>query len=212
MRDRRPADGLLVGAYHSTFAIIPEYNVGFSIMTAVNPHTGYQVKIDGTDLVASTLLPVIAQVAKQQATRNFATRYITRDGTNSSLALTTDDLPGLKLQSWIVNGTDLFSTFFTNPDGSEQGDVRLLPNDLYPESSGKIGFTGTFLSYINPPGHVADGDVTDFYGIICQDYSAQSRLLYGGVDLTQLVFEVDAQGKAVSFRHLALRKTFFRME
>jgi hypothetical protein len=201
-----------VGAYHSTFAIIPDYNVGFSIMTAVDPHTGYQVKIDGTDIVASTLLPAVAQVAKQQATRNFATRYVTRDGTNSSLALTTDNLPGLKLESWIVNGTDMFLTLFANSDGSKQGDVRLLPNELYPESSGKVGFTGTFLTFTTPAGHVANGNLSDFYGVTCQDYAGQSRVLYGGVDITQLVFDVDAQGKAVAFHHLALRKTFYRAE
>jgi hypothetical protein len=212
MLDRRLADMPLVGVYHSTFAIIPDYNVGFSIMTAVDPHTGYQVKIDGTDIMASTLLPAVAEVAKQQATRNFATRYVTRDGTNSSLSLTTDNLPGLKLESWIVNGTDMLLTLFANSDGSKQGDVRLLPNELHHESSGKVGFTGTFLSFINPAGHVANGDLSDFYGVICQDYAAQSRVLYGGVDITQLVFDVDAQGKAVSFRHLALRKTFYRAE
>jgi hypothetical protein len=111
-----------------------------------------------------------------------------------------------------VNGADLFSTLFANPDGSEKGDVRLLPNELYSETSEKIGFTGTFLSSINPAGHLANGGLTKCYAVTCQDYAAQPRIFYEDVDLTQLVFNVNAQGKAVSFRHLALRKTFYRAE
>jgi hypothetical protein len=163
-------------------------------------------------VVTSALLPAVAQVAKQQAARNFATRYVTRDGTNSSLTLVADDLPGLQLYSWIVDGTDILQKLFTKPNGSSAGDIRLLPNDLYHESSGKVGFTGTLLGPSIPVGHVADGNLTDFYGVFCRDYEGQSGVTYGGVDITELVFNVDAQGKAESFRHLALRKTFHRAE
>jgi hypothetical protein len=125
------------------------------------------------------------------------------------LTLTTDDLPGLKLQSWIVNGTNLFDLFFTK-DGKPTSDVRLLPNELYPTSSGKVGFTGTELPFIEPAANiVANGSFTDLYSL-CREYEAQSNYMYGGVDVTELVFNVNAQGKALSFRHLALRKTFYR--
>jgi hypothetical protein len=149
MLDRQSADALLVGAYHSTFAIIPEYNIGFNILTAVNPNGTAQVKVDGVNVVTSALLPAVAQVAKQQAARNFATRYVTRDGTNSSLTLVADDLPGLQLYSWIVDGTDILQKLFTKPNGSSAGDIRLLPNDLYHESSGKVGFTGTLWGLVS---------------------------------------------------------------
>jgi hypothetical protein len=179
-------------------------------MTAIDPATdGIRVKVDGAGIVASVILPAVAQIAKQQATRNFAARYVTHDGTNSSLTLTTDDLPGLKLQSWIVNGTNLFDLFFTK-DGKPTSDVRLLPNELYPTSSGKVGFTGTELPFIEPAANiVANGSFTDLYSL-CREYEAQSNYMYGGVDVTELVFNVNAQGKALSFRHLALRKTFYR--
>jgi hypothetical protein len=179
-------------------------------MTAIDSATtGLQVKVDGPGIVSAVILPAVAQIAKQQATRNFAARYITHDGTNSSLTLTADDLPGLKLHSWVVNGTNLYDLFFTQ-DGQPAFDVRLLPNELYPESSGKVGFTGVLLPFAEPAANiVANGSFTNLYSL-CREYEAQSLITYGGVDVTELVFNVDARGKALSFRHLALRKTFYR--
>ena len=81
-------------------------------------------------------MPVLDQIAKEQAEANFAGIY-TSKATNSSLTLTTaGSQSGLKVTHLVSNGADLFSylsSIFPNLVW------RLQPNQL--DYGGKIGFT-----------------------------------------------------------------------
>lgn len=186
------------GVYTSVFAIIPDYNVGFSILTASINATG--------DLMGSfpnTLAPILLEAAekigREQANRNFAGHYASASS-NTSVTIETDYLPGLKLTQYISNGTDLISTIFAL--FGKGVDFRLVPNHLY-NGKEQVGFTGVYAPPLPP---VANG--TFYYP--CQTWLDIDDFTYGSVPLGSFVFDVDGEGKAGSVRLKALKESLVK--
>lgn len=91
--------------YASMLALIPDFGVGFTIMLAGERGTG-EMTIAG--LITDELLPALEEAARAQADTLFAGVYTARNGLNSTIKLaTTPGVPGLSIEEWISNGTDL---------------------------------------------------------------------------------------------------------
>lgn len=187
------------GVYTSVFAIIPDYNVGFSILTASNNATG-NLMGSFPNTLAPVLLEAAEKIGREQANRNFAGHYYSA-ASNTSVTIETDYLPGLKLTQYISNGTDLIGTVFGL--FGEGVDFRLVPNQLY-SGKGQVGFTGVYAPPQPPP---ANGT---FY-FPCQTWLDIDDFTYGSVPLGNFVFSVDEDGSASSVQLKALKEILQRV-
>lgn len=190
-------------SYHTLLAVIPSYNIGFTVNTAQDiggTASGDALLFGGIpDFLFSTMLPVIDDIAKEQAARNFAGHYTSSQG-NSSLTLSTSGpYPGLSVTHWSSNGVDMLAAIQDLPQvGTPNITWRIMPNQLY--SGDKVGFT-SFYDSATPP--VPDGE----WYWPCQGWVFVDDLTYGNVPLGQMVFDVDKDGVATSVDLRGLRET-----
>ena len=183
------------GVYHSTIALIPAYNVGFTNFVAGNE----TVRNELPGVITEIIMPVLDQIAKEQTTSRFAGHY-TSTKTNSSLTLTTSgDDAGLKIMQWINNGVNVMELFSADVPNLVW---RILPNQLYDDEN-HIGFTSLYESATLPP---AEGD--PFFA--CPTWLDVDELTYGNIALGQMTFSLDSSEKASAVELRALRKTLER--
>ena len=193
-----------IGGVYSTFiALVPEYDFGFTVFTTSAEAVG-QARDALPSLLADEMLPVLAQIAREQNMKKFADRYAaTGYGANSSITIISDDLPALRLTEWIHNGTDMFQQIFSLAGGPDV-DYRLVPNQLPQTSPNLQSFTSV---YQKPLAAAPEGD---FYSQ-CQTWFDVDQLGYGNVPLGQFTFEMDpTTGKATSVHSMAMRTTLVR--
>jgi hypothetical protein len=110
--------------YSSQFVLIPDLQIGFSILSAgANPTTNNVLL---ADLISDTLLPSIETAAIEEADLLYAGTYTSPDKSlNSSITISTDvTKPGLGITSWISNGTDMINSPIT------VAEIRLYPTGL----------------------------------------------------------------------------------
>lgn len=169
--------------YHTLIALIPDYQVGFTVLTAADSEAqGSDVRNALPEKLAKTVIEAVDAVAKEQARENFEGTYCSR-ADNSSVTFTiTEGGSALHLTGWVNNGTDLYGTAF----GAGEVDFRILPNGLYGDVS-RMGFTGLY----SPPKQSGG-----WFGA-CANWASVDQIEYGNVPLGQFVFEVDVAGKAV---------------
>ncbi|KAK5710719.1 hypothetical protein LTR15_012875 [Elasticomyces elasticus] len=189
-----------VGTYSSFFCLVPTYDIGITLFTAWDPagSSGGVVRDELPNLLANTILPALDQVAKGQAIINFAGHY-SNPQTNSSITISTDSNPALKVSAWVSNSVDIFNDVLGSlaPDL----DLRILPNELY--QGRKVGFTSYYQSAVAKP---ADGT----WYLQCAGWIDVDELTVGNVPLGQLVFSVGEDGKASSVESRALRQVLVR--
>jgi hypothetical protein len=173
--------------------------MGFTVLTASVNATG-GVKNVLPNEIMNRLLPLLADISQEQAARNFAGHY-TLANSNSSVTLTTDDQPGLKVSEYISNGVDIIDTVF-GLFGNDI-DFRLVPSHLY--GKGKVGFTGVYQPPAKP---LPDG--TWYWP--CQTWLDIDDFTLGSVPLGEFVFDVDDTGAACSVELKALRQTLNRKQ
>ena len=185
----------LGGDYHSLFVLVPTYNIGFTLLTAGNE----DVRNTLLNSIVDNVLPVIDQIARDQASSRFAGHYTSSQG-NSSLTVTTEGhQTGLKITQWISNGVDIFGFF---KEVVPNIAFRLLPNQLL-DGDGKVGFTSYYMSATPPP---ANGT----WLFNCPGWFDVDELTYGNIPLGQMVFNVSGIGKATAVDLRALRTTLKR--
>ncbi|GIZ48896.1 hypothetical protein CKM354_001193900 [Cercospora kikuchii] len=188
------------GAHRSVFAVVPAYNFGFAVLTASLVGRG-EVQDDVPNVVINAMLPALDEISRQQAHRNLAGQYTLNDNSNTSITITTDDLPGMKVTEYISNGFDVLHTVFGS-FGTEI-DFRLIPNHLY--GGDKTGFTGV---YQPPQKQLPDG--TWYWP--CQTWLDIDDFTYGNVPLGQLVFDADDTGRACNVEIKALKQKLERKQ
>lgn len=185
------------GLYASVLFLIPSYNFGFSILTASESGDLSEVL---PNVLVDKLLPALEDIAKQQAGRNFAGHYYSGKS-NSSITVTTDDWPALKVTQYIANGIDLLDSVFAI--FGDDIDFRLVPSHLY--KGKQVGFTGVY----QPPALSAPAD--EWYWP-CVTWLDIDDFTYANVPLGHIVFEVDDSGRACNLQAKALRETLERKQ
>ncbi|KAK5172736.1 uncharacterized protein LTR77_002856 [Saxophila tyrrhenica] len=190
------------GVYHTFFALVPTYDIGFTVLTADDvgaavdglhdPSTGIP------NIVIDKVLAAVDDIAKEQALRNFGGHYADTSS-NSSLTLDTDATDtGLLVTSWISNGADLYEWL-----GKLQPKLvyRIMPNQL-PAGNDKVAFTSFYWSRAPP--------VNGTWYWECPTWIDVDEVTLGNVPLGQMVFNVGDDGKATSVEMRALRETLKR--
>ncbi|KAI1757514.1 beta-lactamase/transpeptidase-like protein [Xylaria castorea] len=198
-----------INEYASLLVLLPDYDVGFDVLLA----GGWpgNANWNMADTIGPILLPALEAAAREQADEIFAGTYSAEGGLNSSLTLSTDpEKPGIGIDRWISNGTDMISvaihyTLNYNVTGPS---IRLFPTGL--ESSG----TGGSAKKMALKAMIEDTDSTDrsdkMFSTNCGTWVSQTAAVYADYPLDQFVFTMGGDGKAESVVPLALRTLLSR--
>ncbi|KAI2468653.1 beta-lactamase/transpeptidase-like protein [Annulohypoxylon bovei var. microspora] len=197
-----------LGKYNALLAVIPEFNMGFSVLAAGDGLDGLVMSI--ADALSNTYLPTMVNTARIQANEVYGGTYKSLDPTvNSSLSVVVDSQnPGLGLSSWISNGTDLvwYSVVLSQNVVEEYWDkvqpsVRLYPTGLWDATSDggkRVAFKAVFEDLSLP--NVSNPFTTD-----CVSWITGSGIMYGAKPLDQFIFNINAAGNVTSVENGALR-------
>lgn len=194
------------GVYSSLLALIPDFGVGWVILTAADTlgHAGFGKSIIA-NLIVDSFVPAFEIAAKDEAASNFAGTYKATNGLNSSIALVTDGLPGLGVQSWISNGTDMFEAYFDLSGGRPEGVsliIRLYPTNLLREKQ------QTFRAIAELQGLESSATNSGvFTGSSCDAWISMDGKSYGNVAVDEFLFQFDDYGRAVSMEPRTFRIT-----
>lgn len=91
-------------------SVFPDLNVGLTVLTAETLASS-EVRSFLPFTLADVVLPILDEIAKDQASAHFGGHYSSKE-TNSSLTLTTDgSYSGLKVTQLISNGVNLFAFY-----------------------------------------------------------------------------------------------------
>ncbi|OGM45034.1 putative beta-lactamase [Aspergillus bombycis] len=197
-----------LGAYADIIALIPEYDIGFSI-TAADLPTNPLTNVWGlADLVIDRLSPALDKAAQQEANSTYAGTYKAPGGNStldSYVTVTTDhDKPGLQVTEWVSNGVDFLQSL-VGLSGFEGLAVRLYPTgieeSLHGETAKRVFFRSVF-----------DYDTSGQpKGVIsaCQSWLNVDGSRVGNIGVDEWVFTVE-EGQASLAEPRLLRKPLRR--
>ncbi|KIN00494.1 hypothetical protein OIDMADRAFT_104394 [Oidiodendron maius Zn] len=195
-----------IGAYGGYMVLSPDHDIGFAVYAA-GASSPVQSSILA-DLITATWIPAFEAAAREQAQTDYAGAYSSADPQlNSSIEIgLSDDRPGLGIESWISNGTDMLKAYGEIPTvgaTAEQAvSARLYPVGL--QEGNQIAFRALFEVLPQP----IAGKV---FSVNCGTWFTAGSVGYGEVALGDFVIEVDeATGKAVSINPRALRVVLAR--
>lgn len=132
-----------MGLYSAEFVLMPDYDVGFNVLAA-GPASGTYIN-RLSDLISEIFYPALEAAAKAEADCTYAGTFRDPSGLNSSITVITDSRPGLGLQQWIFNGTDITSAFASqllpflpSPPKGAKIVARLYPTGLQTAKDGQL--------------------------------------------------------------------------
>ncbi|KAJ5343681.1 Beta-lactamase-related protein [Penicillium brevicompactum] len=192
-----------IGMYSSFIGLSPDHDAGFSVLLAGS--NSHQSTAMISEIVSDILLPTLDLVARNQALERFGGTYqLATDGSNSSITITADDSPGLKIESWISNSVDMYATLMSMQKVTDRSamSIRLQPTGL--QTGTRIGFAAVIYSQPTPPNA---GPITGS----CFSWQLLESFIYGNVALSEFEFEVNDDGNATSVSPRALRITLPRL-
>lgn len=113
-------------AYTTNMVIIPELNVGLSVLAAGDESNDAVMEL--LDIVIPAVVSSLDQLARQQTEEMYAGEYRGADETAARLSLVVDDGPGLKIKQWTNLGKSMLD-FLASYKGTtiEELDARLYP-------------------------------------------------------------------------------------
>ncbi|KAI2617783.1 beta-lactamase/transpeptidase-like protein [Hypoxylon sp. NC1633] len=197
-----------LGKYSSLLAIIPDFDIGFSVMGAGEVPANLMMSI--ADSLSSTFLPTMVNIARIQAAQTYAGTYKSSDKKlNSSLGIVVDrQTPGLSLSSWTSNGTNMLWLSVAMGQNvtkaywdSIRPSARLYPTGLWDATSDggkRVAFRAVFEDLSLP--NVSRAFTTD-----CSTWVNVAGIMYGSKPLDQFIFNIDKDGDVTSVENGALR-------
>ncbi|KAI1427746.1 beta-lactamase/transpeptidase-like protein [Xylaria sp. FL1777] len=200
-----------INEYASLLVLLPDYDAGFAALLA----GGWpgNANWNMADAIGPILLPALEAAAREQADEVYVGTYSAGGGVNSSITLSTDPLkPGLGVDRWVSNGTDMMEvavryTLGANVTGPS---IRLFPTGLERSSSSGSG-GGKKIAF---KAMIENTDKTDhsdsMFSTNCGTWVSQTVTVYADYPLDQFVFTIGGDGKAQSVLPLALRMSLSR--
>jgi hypothetical protein len=211
-----------VGDYSSVLSVLPEFNIGITVMVAGQDTAGIVWSV--ADYLGEVLFPNFDAAMRDDANARYGGTYQFQGPGNltSSLSIATDaDKPGLGATSWLSNHTDMIPVAEALQSGlsvasdpaagnaTKQPSVRLYYTGL--ESGGGNGTTlqsfKAVFEELGSPSNSGKGFSTD-----CGTWIDYTGVTYAGMPLDEFIFEVNAAGEAVSVRNLALNVTLEKVQ
>ncbi|KAI0399138.1 beta-lactamase/transpeptidase-like protein [Xylaria palmicola] len=203
-----------IGSYSALLAIIPDFDIGFSITAAgVLPAS---LVLDVADTLSNTYLPTLLNIARAQANSTYGGTYRSADGgLNSSVTITANaSRPGLGVGPWVSNGTNLMGLVVALGQNVSRDywdrmepSVRLYPTSLWdalPGGGRRVGFKATFEDLSLP-------EVTKPFTTDCSTWVSLSGVVYGSQPLDSFIFELDADGRVLAVENAALRNRMIKV-
>ncbi|KAL2139044.1 hypothetical protein VTI28DRAFT_5855 [Corynascus sepedonium] len=192
-----------IGYYSSLLVLLPDYDAGFSVLIA-GPQTPGNTNFNIADLLGTRLLPALEAAAREHADAKYGGEYADETGTASLRLTTQPDRPGLGVENWVRNGTDMgyIAVVLQGGYSPVNASVRLYPAGLETvreDGSKRVAFKAVFED-LNQPARPDSMFSTD-----CGTWVSFTGVVYGTQPLDQFIFEIDAEGKVVSIESLALR-------
>lgn len=195
-----------IGLYSTLLILVPDYQVTVAILSA-----GLEGSVINTiaEIVAQTIIPVLHQSAREEATKNLVGQYNADAALNSSILLDAD-LEGLVVEKWISNGSDLLElaeTYSQITNGGHIRSVRLYPTDLVDVIGDRrrVGYRALFdIGESNSPVMRVFDQYLNAWGQVDQN-------TYGKIGVDDFVFELDEDGDAVSMEPRVLGLKLMRI-
>ncbi|KAI0545315.1 beta-lactamase/transpeptidase-like protein [Xylaria curta] len=195
-----------ISDYSSVMTIIPDYDIGISVLLAgelpANANFGL------LDTVGEILIPAVEEAARADAGALYNGHYAFSNTTqlNSSMTIGTDDQPGLSVSQWISNGTDFawMSTVLQSGYFPLTPRIRLYPTGLEgqgPDGGKKVVFRAVFEDADAP------SQATAMFSTDCATWMNVASVIYGSAAMDELIFNVDSEGKVTSITSPSLRVT-----
>ncbi|KAK0624559.1 beta-lactamase/transpeptidase-like protein [Bombardia bombarda] len=180
-----------VGYYSSLLNLLPDYDIGFSVLIA-GPNIPGNTNFNIADLLGVRLLPALEAAAREQAQAVYSGEYRAPSG-NSSLRLTTQaDRPGLGVENWISNGTDMEIIAVALAQGyvPAKPTIRLYPTGLETvraDGTKKVAYKATFedMNALTRPWQ------DSMFSTDCGSWVTLTSVTYGSYPLDEFVFELD---------------------
>jgi hypothetical protein len=203
-----------VGLYSTMMGLMPDYNVGFTVLAAGTAHARTSRVL--SDLLVSSFVLAIKQVAASQANETYAGIYSSSDGSNSTMSFSVTPNEGdvgsnLRLDSLVYNGTDLVS-FVSLALGIDETTTELTI-DMYPtgltqrQRNGREVIESWRASFNVQPvasNRTLEAGVSQLgpFSTACGAWESVDGLVYGGVAIDEVLFrrdEGDVTGVEVRF-------------
>ncbi|KNG89846.1 putative beta-lactamase [Aspergillus nomiae NRRL 13137] len=197
-----------LGAYADIIALIPEYEIGFSI-TAADLPTNPLMNVWGlADLVIDRLTPAFDKAARQEANSTYAGTYQAPGGNSTAdsyVTITTDhDKPGLQVTEWVSNGIDFLQSL-AGLSGFEGLAVTLYPTGIEESVHGDRVKHVFFRSVFD---YDTSGSSKGFISA-CQSWLNVDGSRIGNIGVDEWVFTVE-KGQATIAEPRLLRKELRR--
>ncbi|KAI1340287.1 beta-lactamase/transpeptidase-like protein [Xylariaceae sp. FL0016] len=195
-----------IGDYSSVLAIIPEYDIGVSVLLAGDRPANANFNL--LDIIGGVLLPAVEEASRAEAGAIYGGHYAFSNLTqvNSSMTISTDDQPGLSITQWISNSTDFswYATVLQNQYYPLTPRIRLYPTGL--EGSAEDGGKRVVFKAV-----FEDADAASQAGAMfstdCATWINVESVIYGSAAMDELIFNLDSSGKVVSITSPSLRIT-----
>ncbi|KAI5861322.1 beta-lactamase/transpeptidase-like protein [Durotheca rogersii] len=203
-----------LGKYSALLAVIPGFDIGFSVLAAGDSPPSLLTDI--ADTLSDTYLPTLVNIAGTQASNTYCGVYKSSDpAVNSSLSIVLDAGPGLALASWISNGTNLlwYSVAMSRNVTESYWDkirpsVRLYPTGLWDATADggkRVAFKAVFEDLSLP-------NTTKPFTTDCSTWVSVAGIMYGSKPLDLFIFNFNAAGSVTSVENAALRNRLGRVE
>lgn len=206
------------GAYSALFVLLPDYGLGFSLLSAADPAIlplRFDVLAAIADIVTDTLLPAFEAQAAVDAARRFAGTY-TDSSRNSSLTLAVNQTanstagPGLVIDRWTSNGTDVLAS----PLAAYVGPLpwRLVPSIDDSATHSRIGFRMISNSDVPSAQPAVGARLFSGVGLLAAEWILADVVEYGGIGTSLFEFMLDDEGRATAVSPVAFRMTLARAD
>lgn len=208
-----------VGEYVGVLALVPDYDIVLSALTA-GDEASYSLVYGGLTQVVEALIPAIEQAGKEEANSTFAGQYQVK-GSNSTITISVDsDGPGLKITDWLSEGHDIPEEWgvISTPAGGVPGSLSSAPGvgvRLYPTNL-RAGNQSSWRAIFDTESSLASAADDDsqlfFLQGSCLTWSTIDGSIYGLRAFDDFVFTLDDKtGRAESVTPRALRETLVRV-
>lgn len=196
-----------LGAYSSLLILSPDYRIGLAVNVADNDASSQGSSLHVVaDALVGQFMPAVQQAARDQASKNYGGNYVDKS-TNSSVTISTDTRPGLKLSNLKLAGKDVLSELGMLLGEKRAPSARLYPTGLTATSPKANGTD----AYVSRAGYKAvyqflpqDPAEQGSFGSNCETWTMIDMVNYGLVGLDELQFGLGEDGavRSVSVRAL----------
>jgi hypothetical protein len=177
------------GLYHTKFVLVPDYNVGFTAFVG-----GSGEKDWFNDQIIDIVFPALEEVAREQANEAYAGTYTsTLNNSTTTITFSTEaGKPGLGIEDWLHNGTNLLDALSEfSGQRLTTDNFRLLPAGL----DRKLEDGSTEISW---KALIRDSKPHEEKSVFaaCDAWFTEELTPYGHHTLDQVLFTLGPDGKA----------------